>query len=270
MNAVAIGNNAGENSQGANAVAIGYYTGNTNQGENAVAIGYQAGLSTQGANAVAIGYKAGYTYQGQKSVAIGYYAGHYGQGAYSIAIGYYAGNVNQLSSSICINGSNTAISPTTNGLYINPIAAQGNSLITNVLTWNSDSAQVTYSSIGTNSSYSIDGSSWVSSPTTLTITGITFPSSGKWLIITTITGVVGYNNSFGNATISFGCGLLAPTITNSVTTTSLSGSVYFSFQQTGFAVIATAGQTTTASATVTYEPISGSFSKLYCNIVKLC
>ena len=68
--AVAIGANAGETSQGNSAVAIGEYTGTTNQGDYAVAVGRGAGYTAQGANAVAIGRLAGYTNQANNSIIL--------------------------------------------------------------------------------------------------------------------------------------------------------------------------------------------------------
>ena len=87
---VAIGGNAGQNSQGANAVSIGNEAAKTSQGQYAVAVGGAAGNSTQGIGAIAIGYAAGQTSQGTNSVAIGSNAAQSGQGTESVAIGYAA------------------------------------------------------------------------------------------------------------------------------------------------------------------------------------
>jgi hypothetical protein len=87
---VAIGNTAGQTSQGPNAVSIGNEAGKTTQGQYAVAVGGAAGTSTQGTGAIAIGYAAGQTSQGANSVAIGSNAAQSGQGTQSVAIGFAA------------------------------------------------------------------------------------------------------------------------------------------------------------------------------------
>jgi hypothetical protein len=60
-NSVAIGNNAGANTQASNAVAIGTAAGNTVQQTNAIAIGTSSAATNQGANSIAIGTQAGST-----------------------------------------------------------------------------------------------------------------------------------------------------------------------------------------------------------------
>jgi hypothetical protein len=95
--AIAIGNNAGDNSQSQYAVAIGCQAGECCQGCSAVAIGKEAGQCYQEQYAVAIGYRAAECCQSQYSVAIGYRAGNCDQGqgpwsdGYAVAIGAYAG-----------------------------------------------------------------------------------------------------------------------------------------------------------------------------------
>jgi hypothetical protein len=87
---IAIGNTAGQTSQGPNAVSIGNEAGKTSQGQYAVAVGGAAGTSTQGTGAIAIGYAAGQISQGANSVAIGSNAAQSGQGTQSVAIGFAA------------------------------------------------------------------------------------------------------------------------------------------------------------------------------------
>jgi hypothetical protein len=65
---VSIGLNSGG---GGNCVAIGDSAGNTSQGDLSVAIGHDAAKDTQGAQSVAIGKNAGEKLQGARSVAIG-------------------------------------------------------------------------------------------------------------------------------------------------------------------------------------------------------
>jgi hypothetical protein len=74
-NAIAIGVNAGQNSQCCEAIAIGYRGGEFCQGCDAVAVGAYAGRNCQGSEAVAIGYSAGNCDQEQRAVAVGAEAG---------------------------------------------------------------------------------------------------------------------------------------------------------------------------------------------------
>jgi hypothetical protein len=101
-NATAIGADAGNSSQGANATAIGGGSAQVSQGEGAVAIGYLAGETTQGASSVAIGKEAGLTSQGTESVAIGLLAGKLNQGSQTIAIGSEAGRDDQGANGIAL------------------------------------------------------------------------------------------------------------------------------------------------------------------------
>jgi len=108
LNCVAIGNGAGQYSQGytnstnfGEAVAIGLNAGQgtatagTQQKYRAVAIGTNAGNSSQGQEAFALGYNAGQTNQGNTSVAMGSYAGQINQGIYSIALGSFCASYYQ-------------------------------------------------------------------------------------------------------------------------------------------------------------------------------
>ncbi len=101
-NAVAIGREAGRTTQGGQAVAIGGLTGQTSQGDSAVAVGVLAGQTSQGISAVAIGNQAGQTTQGDVAIAIGAQAGETSQGSIAVAIGQNAGQDNQGSSGIAI------------------------------------------------------------------------------------------------------------------------------------------------------------------------
>ena len=124
-NAIAIGYQAGQNTQSSYAVAIGYLAGSTRQLFSAVAIGNQAGVWTQGQGSIAIGSSAGYTNQGWYSIAVGYQAGSQTQGTNGIAIGYQAGASVQGTSAIAIGyqaGAFGATSGSTQGQDINAIA----------------------------------------------------------------------------------------------------------------------------------------------------
>jgi len=87
---VAIGNTAGQTSQGPVAVAIGSEAGTTSQGQYAVAVGGAAGTSSQGTGAIAIGYVAGSSNQLANAIAIGSNAAQSGQATQSVAIGFAA------------------------------------------------------------------------------------------------------------------------------------------------------------------------------------
>jgi hypothetical protein len=101
-NAVAFGLNAGSNTQGIEAVAIGDLAGNDSQGQYAVAIGTQSGSNTQGAFSVAAGYSAAFTNQANSAVAIGSFAGATSQGLNSVAVGVNAGYTNQGIQSVAV------------------------------------------------------------------------------------------------------------------------------------------------------------------------
>ena len=103
--AVAVGSDAGANTQSDLAVAIGYIAGANTQGLQAVAVGAGAGQNTQGTNAIAIGYSAGNDTQGEASIAIGQTAGNTTQGNSAIAIGQYAGQTNQGNEAVAIGDS---------------------------------------------------------------------------------------------------------------------------------------------------------------------
>ena len=88
-------NNKVAGTHGNDTVAIGDSAGETSQGNNAIAVGALAGNDTQGSGAIAIGDSAGETDQGNDSVAIGKLAGNDTQGTQNVAIGEGAGELNQ-------------------------------------------------------------------------------------------------------------------------------------------------------------------------------
>ena len=99
---VAIGQSAGQTTQGADSVAIGLEAGKTTQSNIAVAIGSNAGLTNQGTESVAIGRLAGKLNQGAQTIAIGPEAGRDDQGANGIALGHEAGRADQAEYGIAI------------------------------------------------------------------------------------------------------------------------------------------------------------------------
>jgi hypothetical protein len=162
-------------------IGIGYnaiYLPDYNQGHlNHIGIGYQVGYYIYGDNRdiVMIGRRAGYNYPQSYGIYIGYYAGKIGvvssanllpnsiaignssagvagQGINSIAIGYYAGNSSKINNySVVINASSskTVVAGNT-GFFVNPIrgtggVAGGNSGANNVLTYNTNTSEITYS-----------------------------------------------------------------------------------------------------------------------------
>jgi hypothetical protein len=119
---IALGDNAGLTSQGAQAVAIGRLAGQTSQGASSVAIGVIAGQTLQGEASVAIGGNAGVTNQGASAVAVGANAGTISQGAWSTAIGANAGNTSQHANTIIINAGSVATNSNgTDRFFVNPI-----------------------------------------------------------------------------------------------------------------------------------------------------
>ena len=102
IQSVAIGSNAGYTTQSNSAVAIGNAAGNYLQSANAVAVGDRSGSYTQGASAVAVGQFAGNYLQGENAMAIGNSAGQASQGQQAVAIGWYAGNTSQAPQSVAI------------------------------------------------------------------------------------------------------------------------------------------------------------------------
>ena len=108
---VAIGNNAGSDSQQSNAICIGTNSGLVQQGSSAIAIGENCGSTQQGQYAIAIGAGSGGALQGQDAIAIGYTAGAIGQQSGAIAIGGTSANGLQQAYAVALGyGSGTASS----------------------------------------------------------------------------------------------------------------------------------------------------------------
>jgi len=107
-NTIAIGLSAGYLSARPNTIAIGTDAGSSNQGAGdggsgfSIAMGFQAGCNTQGQYATAIGYQAGFATQSNGAIAIGFLAGGSNQQGYGVAIGSAAGNISQGYTSVAI------------------------------------------------------------------------------------------------------------------------------------------------------------------------
>jgi hypothetical protein len=130
-NAVAIGQNAGQTTQGTQAVAIGTFAGALTQGNNSVAIGRGAGQSSQGANSVAIGNNAGAT----------------NQGVYSIAIGLDAGLSNQSNNSIIINATGASLNQTVANTFTVAPVRNDVANVAQVVFYNTTSKEITYGNV---------------------------------------------------------------------------------------------------------------------------
>jgi len=100
--AIAVGDNAGNESQAQNSIAIGTDSGRTNKGVDSISIGTNSGESAQGQSSVAIGVQAGNQSQSLNGVAIGTSSGQSSQGQGAIAIGVQAGNQSQSLNGIAI------------------------------------------------------------------------------------------------------------------------------------------------------------------------
>jgi len=121
INAIAIGEMAGQYTQGNRALAIGFQAGLLNQGVRGIAIGQAAANANQGTNAIAIGETAGASSQGINGIAIGENAGLSNHGTNAIAIGRYAGANNQSANSIVINASGSTLDAAAAGFFVTPI-----------------------------------------------------------------------------------------------------------------------------------------------------
>lgn len=129
---VAMGTNAGS--------SIGTIIADT------IAIGGNAGTNTQQRGSIAIGSRCGETFQGVNSIAIGVAAARLNQGANSIAIGTGAGLASQHRNSIILSANPTAVNSTANfTCYIAPIRGQALGLGVGVMHYNPISFEVTYS-----------------------------------------------------------------------------------------------------------------------------
>ena len=139
---IALGEDAGQTSQGSSSVAIGSGAGQTTQGYNSVALGWSAGATTQGNNAVALGRRAQFTGGGDGAVGIGYNAGYTGQGASAVAIGYDAGRTNQAANSIVLNATGSQLDNiTASSLVIKPVR---DAVGTTAVMYNATTGEVTH------------------------------------------------------------------------------------------------------------------------------
>jgi len=139
---IAIGSEAGRDDQGANGIALGHESGLADQAEFGIAIGEKAGRINQGIRGIGIGRSSGQTNQGTKAVAIGDAAGYATQGANAIAIGEKAGETNQAANSIVINATGAAVENTTaSSLVITPIRSAA---MTTILGYNAATGEVTH------------------------------------------------------------------------------------------------------------------------------
>jgi hypothetical protein len=165
IEAIAIGPGAGNNTQGNNAVAIGEQAGNNAQGIEAVAIGRGAGNNAQGNRAVAISIGAGSTGQGVDAIAIGYNAGQTSQGIAAVAIGALAGETSQSNNSIIINATGAALDQTTaNTFTVKPIR---NAIGDYFLQYDPGTGEITYNNTLTTISADIIGSVFADDSTIL-------------------------------------------------------------------------------------------------------
>ena len=111
--------------------------------ESKIALGNQAGETTQGVNSVAIGRLAGYNDQGVNAIAIGDQAGRITQGDYAIAIGNAAGISTQAANSIAINATSATLeNQTADSFVLKPIR---NIVGTTVMMYDAVSGEVTHS-----------------------------------------------------------------------------------------------------------------------------
>lgn len=123
--ALAVGFQAGLSNQGVRGIAIGQAAANSNQGDNGIAIGETAAASGQGINAIAIGQNAGITNQGASAIAIGAFSAGNNQGANAIAIGRLATGNNQTGGSIILNATGISVAVGAAGFFVDPIRSTG-------------------------------------------------------------------------------------------------------------------------------------------------
>jgi alpha-tubulin suppressor-like RCC1 family protein len=156
---IALGSQAGNNSQGINTIAIGSQAATNSQGASSIAIGGEAGLNTQGTDAVAIGTDAGRTSQGTRAVAIGFESSMTNQGGNSVSIGTQSlvsgengiaigKDARSFTNAIVINATgSTQFSNGADTLTINPI--RGNAATTStMLMYDASTKEVTYNTSG--------------------------------------------------------------------------------------------------------------------------
>ena len=220
---VAIGQAAGQTSQGFQSVAIGLSSGSTSQAAGAVSVGGGAGQTSQGTGAVALGASSGSTNQGVGAVAIGSNAGQTSQGAKSVAIGFAAGQTNQPANSVAIGASSAAhtnsaaigfqavtTAENTIQLGADGVTVTGSTAITNVKTSGTLTAgAVTYpNTLGTNGQLLISSGSgtliWTSAyDTRITSATNSITSLSKNILASTISGTVAIaNGGTGQTTIT--------------------------------------------------------------------
>jgi hypothetical protein len=207
-NAIAVGSQSGQNGQGTSGISIGHNAGTLSQGNTSIAIGFNAGQSNQLSNAVAIGNNAGNLSQGSSSIAIGFNAGSSNQSANSIAIGTSAGAVSQAANSIILSATGTALNSTTSGFFVSPVRSLS---ATALLGYNSVTNEIIYNTTFSASSngYVQLGSSlqqWGSANITANPTVVTFPRAFggiPWSIVgSSYTGTGTYTNNVGTITAS--------------------------------------------------------------------
>jgi hypothetical protein len=130
-----------------------------------VAIGEQAGQTSQGVLSVAIGYYAGSNAQSFSAVAIGAQAGETAQGSGAIAIGDLAGRTSQASNSIIINATGANLDQTTaNTFTVKPIR---NAIGDYFLQYDPSTGEITYNNTLTTISADIIGSVFADDSTIL-------------------------------------------------------------------------------------------------------
>ena len=180
---IALGEDAGQTSQGTSSIAIGSGAGQTTQGYSSVAIGNTAGQTTQGNNAVAVGRRSQFTGGGDGAVGIGYNAGYSGQGANAVAIGYDAGRTNQAANSIIINATGSAVENTTaSSTVIQPVRNQASA---NVMMYDPSNGELTHTATPGTLAANIDQATLAIGATTAT--AINIGNAGS---TTTINGTV--------------------------------------------------------------------------------
>ena len=227
---MAVGNGAGNNTQGGSAVAVGLNAGQTTQGGSTVAVGVNAGRYTQGGTAVAIGSSAGSgtttagTGQGSNAVAVGTQSGAETQGASSVAVGPNAGRYTQAASAVAI-GNQAGQGTTTAG------TGQGGSAVAIGNAAGLDTQASNAVAIGTSAGRNIQGSNAVAigrlagetsqhaNSIILNGSGAALNSDGSSRFYvkpvrqdTTVTTLVGYNSTSGE--ITYGAVPAAPAISS--------------------------------------------------------
>jgi hypothetical protein len=127
-------------------VSIGARTGLSNR-DHAVAIGTDAGRDSQNSYSVALGWGAGKENQGSSAVALGASAGETAQGEHAVAIGYSAGQTGQHARTTIINSSGASLdSVGEDRFHVKPIR-ETFSETTNVMSYNTTTGEVITSDI---------------------------------------------------------------------------------------------------------------------------